>query len=94
MKRGCLGNLLFVIILVVAFGGSTYFWFNFFIRGKSLPTPNLIGRSVIDAKAICSDLGVALNVDTTTRRNSGNGCTIKGTPAPGYSQSLFGVAIQ
>jgi len=70
MKRGCLGNLLFVIILVVAFGGSTYFWFNFFIRGKSLPTPNLIGRSVIDAKAICSDLGVALNVDATTRRNS------------------------
>src|SRR5438094_10253685 len=70
MKRGCFDNLLFVAILLIAFAGSTYFWFNFFIRGKSLPTPNLIGRSVIDAKAICSDLGVALNIDTTTRRNS------------------------
>ena len=70
MKRGCFDNLLFVAVLAIAFAGSTYFWFNFFIRGKSLPTPNLIGKSVADAKAICSDLGVALNVDPRTRRNS------------------------
>ena len=70
MKRGCFDNLLFVAVLFIAFAGSTYFWFNFFVRGKSLPTPNLIGKSVTDAKAIFSDLGVALRVDTGTRRNS------------------------
>lgn len=70
MKRGCFDNLLFVGVLFVAFAGSAYFWFTFFIRGKSLPTPNLIGRSVADARAVCSDLGVTLNVDTSTRRNS------------------------
>jgi len=70
MKRGCLNNLIFAAVLAVAFAGSTYFWFNFFIRGKSLPTPNLIGKSVADAKAICSDLGVTLKVDPGARRNS------------------------
>jgi beta-lactam-binding protein with PASTA domain len=71
MNRGCLNNLIFAAVLAVAFAGSTYFWFNFFIRGKSLPTPNLIGKSVADAKAICSDLGVTLKVDPgQARRNS------------------------
>jgi eukaryotic-like serine/threonine-protein kinase len=70
MKRGCFDNLLFVAVLLIAFAGSTYFWFNFFIRGKSLPTPNLVGKSVNDARAICSDLGVNLNIDNKTRRNS------------------------
>src|SRR5947209_9844450 len=70
MKRGCFDNLLFVAILLIVFAGSTYFWFNFFIRGKSLPTPNLVGKSVNDARAICSDLGVSLKIDGTTRRNS------------------------
>lgn len=70
MKRGCLANLLFVAVLFVVFAGSTYFWFNFFIRGKSLPTPNLIGKSLVDAKAICSDLGVNLKIDMEARRNS------------------------
>jgi serine/threonine-protein kinase len=70
MRRGCFGNLLFALVLLGAFGLSTYFWFNFFVRGKSLPTPNLIGRTVADARAICSDLGVTLRVDTDARRNS------------------------
>src|SRR5438552_14921856 len=70
MKRGCFDNLLFVAILLIAFAGSTYFWFNFFILGKSLPTQNLVGKSGYDARAICSDLGVSLNIDGTTRRNS------------------------
>ena len=70
MKRGCLANVLFAAVLLIAFAGSTYFWFNFFIRGKSLPTPNLVGKTVADAKAICSDLGVTLNIDPAARRNS------------------------
>jgi serine/threonine-protein kinase len=69
-SRGCLLNLLFAFAALIVFGGSTYFWFNFFVKGKSLPTPNLIGRSVADAKAVCSDLGINLSVDPTTRRNS------------------------
>ena len=68
--RGCIDNLIFAALLLVAFGGSSYFWFNFFVKGKSLPTPNLIGRSVTEARAICTDLGVTLRVDESHRRNS------------------------
>lgn len=70
MKRGCFDNFLFLVLLLVAFGGSSYFWFNFFIRGKSIATPDLIGRSVAEARAICSDLGITLRVDEQARRNS------------------------
>jgi beta-lactam-binding protein with PASTA domain len=70
MKRGCLSNILFILIVFAVFGASTFFWFNFFIRGKSLGTPNLIGHSVAEARAICGDLGVTLNVDPKARRNS------------------------
>ncbi|HEY0139623.1 MAG TPA: PASTA domain-containing protein [Thermoanaerobaculia bacterium] len=69
MKRGCLGNLLFSTLLLIAFGGSTYFWFTFFVKGRSLPTPNLIGKSVAEARALTQDLGVELIVDETHRRN-------------------------
>lgn len=70
MKRGCLDNLLFAVLLLVALGASTYFWFNFFIKGKSVSTPNLVGKSVNDAKALCSDLGLTFTVDEAHRRNS------------------------
>ncbi len=70
MKRGCFGNVLFAFLIILAFGFSTYIWFNFFIRGKSVSTPNLIGKSVTEAKAICSDLGVSLVIDPEHRRNS------------------------
>jgi serine/threonine-protein kinase len=70
MNRGCLVRLLFSVVLLVAFGGSTYFWFTFFVKGRSLPTPNLIGRSVADARRLTSDLGVELDVDEQRRRNS------------------------
>jgi beta-lactam-binding protein with PASTA domain len=70
MKRGCLDNLLFGVLLLFLFGGSTYFWFTFFVKGRSLPTPNLIGRSVADARRIATDLGVDLVIDTEHRRNS------------------------
>ena len=70
MKRGCLVNILFVAILFAVFGASTYFWFNFFVRGTSLPTPNLIGKSVSQARAACGDLGVNLIIDPKAKRNS------------------------
>ena len=70
MRRGCLDKLIFGSLLLVAFGGSTYFWFTFFVKGRSLPTPNLIGKSVAEARRITSDLGVDLEVDDDHRRNS------------------------
>jgi beta-lactam-binding protein with PASTA domain len=70
MKSGCLGNFIFACLAVFAFGFSSYIWFTFFIRGKSVSTPNLIGKSVDDARATCSDLGVTLQVDSEHRRNS------------------------
>ncbi|HXA17461.1 MAG TPA: PASTA domain-containing protein [Thermoanaerobaculia bacterium] len=70
MKGGFLNNLLFAALVVLAFGISTYLCFNFFIRGRSVSTPNLVGRSVADAKAVCQDLGVSLIVETEHRRNS------------------------
>jgi eukaryotic-like serine/threonine-protein kinase len=70
MRRGCLDNLFSSILLLGVFGGSTYFWFTFFVKGRSLPTPNLIGKTVADARAITSDLGLELQVDQNRRRNS------------------------
>jgi beta-lactam-binding protein with PASTA domain len=68
-KRGWLDNILFAALVVLAFGVSTYVCFNFFIRGRSVSTPNLIGRRLDQAKAICSDLGVSLVVDPGTRNS-------------------------
>lgn len=65
MKRA-----LFALLAVVVFGFSTYVSFNFFIRGKSVSTPNLVGKPLGEATAICSDLGVTLKVDSDHRRNS------------------------
>lgn len=70
MKNGCWGTFFFAILVVLAFGFSTYVWFNFFIRGKSVSTPNLVGKSVAEAKAICSDIGITLDIDPKVRRNS------------------------
>src|SRR5437867_1011336 len=70
MKSGCLGNFFFASLVFLAFGFSTYVWFSFFVRGKSVSVPNLVGKSVTEAKAICSDLGVNLSIDPEHRRNS------------------------
>ena len=70
MKRGCLNNLLFALFAFLLFAASTWFWFTFFVRGKSIPTPNLVGKSVADAKAACSDLGLKMDIDPQHQRNS------------------------
>lgn len=70
MKRGCLSTFLFGCAVFVLFGVSSYLSFTYFIRGRSVSTPNLVGKSVNDAKAICADLGLDLAVDPTNRRNS------------------------
>ena len=69
MRRGCLDNLLFITVLLLAFGGSSYFWFTFFVKGRSLPTPDLIGKTPTDARKICSDIGVNLKVDEGMRHS-------------------------
>lgn len=70
MRRGCFDHVLFGALLLLAFGGSSYFWFTFFVKGRSLPTPNLIGKTVAEARAITQDLGVELEVNDALRRNS------------------------
>lgn len=70
--RGCVFNLAFVCLLAVAFGGSSYFWFKFWVRGKSIPTPNLIGRTLTEARAACSDLGLVVVVDNGKDRHGDN----------------------
>src|SRR5207237_4605275 len=60
-------RFLFILLVLIAFGVSTYVSFTLFIRGKSVSTPNLIGKPLADAKAICSDLGVTLEVDDKRR---------------------------
>lgn len=40
------------------------------MKGRSIPTPNLIGKSVAEARAVASDLGIELEVDADHRRNS------------------------
>src|ERR1700737_5640676 len=70
MFRALFGKIIFPRPAVLAFGFSSYVWFSFFVRGKSVSTPNLIGQSVNEAKAICSDLGVNLVIDGEHRRNS------------------------
>jgi beta-lactam-binding protein with PASTA domain len=60
-------RFLFALLVLIAFGVSTYVSFTMFIRGRSVSTPNLIGKSVTDAKAICSELGVTLTVEPRRR---------------------------
>src|SRR5213592_4897770 len=62
-----MNRFLFTIIVLIAFGVSTYVSFTLFIRGRSVSTPNLIGRSVTDAKSICAELGVTLTVEERRR---------------------------
>lgn len=69
-KASCFGSIIYIGLLLVAFAGSSYFWFTFFVRGKSVPTPNLVGREVVDARAIASDLGLRLDVDNRNDRHS------------------------
>src|SRR5438067_842076 len=91
MKRGCFDNFLFAILLLIGFGASSYFWFNFFIKGKSVSTPNLVGKSVNDAEALCSDLGLTLTVDESHRRNSDKvpaGSVVWQSKAPGSTNFI------
>jgi beta-lactam-binding protein with PASTA domain len=68
--RSCLGNSVYIALLALTFGVSAYSWFKFFVRGKSIPTPNLIGRTIENARAYSSDLGLIIVVDNTKDRHS------------------------
>jgi beta-lactam-binding protein with PASTA domain len=68
--RGCFDRLLFSAIVLVAFGFSSYFWFKYFVRGRSVATPNLIGKSLSDARAISSDVGLLLQLEGDRDRHA------------------------
>jgi len=63
-------RFLFTILVLIAFGVSTYISFTLFIRGRSVSTPNLIGKTADEAKAICTELGITLRVDPDHQRGS------------------------
>lgn len=68
--RSCLGNAVYLLLLLLAFGVSSYSWFKFFVRGKSIPTPALIGKTIADARAITSDLGIVIVVNNSRDQHS------------------------
>lgn len=65
-------SLLYTGLLLAIFGVSSYFWFTFWVRGKSIATPQLVGRSLTEARAIASDLGLVVVVDGTKDRHGEN----------------------
>lgn len=70
MRKGCLNNLVFVALMAIGFGVSSYFWFKFFVRGRSIATPPLVGRSLTEARALSSDSGLVLDPDPARDRHS------------------------
>lgn len=70
MKGGCVGRILYLSLLIAAFGASSYVWFTIFVRGKSVATPNLVGRDISRARALSSDRGIELLVDESRDRHS------------------------
>ena len=70
MRPGNLfGRLVFAALVVALFSGSSYFWFSFFVKGKSIPTPNLVGQSFPKARATTSDLGLVLVLDRSGKKD-------------------------
>lgn len=69
-RHGCFNQILFFVLVAAAFGASSYFWFNYFVRGRSVSTPNFIGRPMGDARAAASDLGLMVEVDSSRDRHS------------------------
>lgn len=70
VKRGLLDSVVFACLVVLVFGVSTYLCFTLFIRGRSVSTPNLVGKSLKEAKETCTELGISLVVDPDQTRNS------------------------
>lgn len=68
--RGCLFNLIFIVILAVALGASSYFSFRFFVRGKSVTTPDLVGHTISNARALASDVGIVVVEHSKEERHS------------------------
>ncbi len=68
--RSCLSTTLFAILFVVLFGISSFFSFRLFVRGRSIPAPELIGLTLADARAESSDAGLILEVDNEMDRNA------------------------
>ncbi len=68
--RGCLSTSLFAVLFIVLFGISSFFSFRLFVRGRSIPAPDLIGLTLADARAEASDAGLMLEVDNRMDRNA------------------------
>lgn len=86
--RGCIGNLVYLGVLTIIFAFSSYFWFTYFVHGKSIETPKLIGRTISEAKALGSDVGLVVLVDNSKDRHADKvpvGSVVWQNRAPGDS---------
>ncbi len=70
--KGCLLNLVLISVFLCLLGASTYFSFRFYVRGRSVTTPNLIGHPVAESRALASDLGIVLEERPQQERHSDN----------------------
>lgn len=61
---------MFAVLFVVVFGISSFFSFRLFVRGRSIPAPDLIGLTLADARAEASDAGLLLEIDNKMDRNA------------------------
>ena len=68
--RGCFERVFFTTILLICFGSSSYFWFKYFVRGRSVATPQLIGKDLTRARGIAQDRGLILVVEPNNDRPS------------------------
>lgn len=68
--RGCLVNVVFIGALLILFGMSSYFSFRFFVRGRSVTAPNLVGRTISNARDLGSDTGIVVQEDPAQERHS------------------------
>lgn len=68
--KGCLFNLVLIAVVLALFGASTYFSFRYFVRGRAVSTPDLIGRPISGARAMASDLGIVVEEREQQERHS------------------------
>lgn len=61
------GFLVYLLVVVLVFGLAAYTSFNLFVRSGATRTPELVGRSVAEARQLLRDQGLELRVEEDGR---------------------------
>ncbi|MBW3671473.1 MAG: PASTA domain-containing protein [Acidobacteria bacterium] len=59
-----------IAVFLALLGASTYFSFRYFVRGRAVSTPDLVGRPISGARAMASDLGIVVEERAQQERHS------------------------